>query len=113
MVAIIAILAAIAVPNFLEAQVRSKVSRCKADQRSLTNAIEMYKVDWNIYPVDDPNLIWTTWPTFGGVENLGFHQKLGMLTSPQAYITSVPRDPFGGVYNHMSAAVEEENVGVQ
>jgi prepilin-type N-terminal cleavage/methylation domain-containing protein len=34
-VAIIAILAAIAVPNFLEAQVRSKVSRAKADMRSI------------------------------------------------------------------------------
>jgi prepilin-type N-terminal cleavage/methylation domain-containing protein len=34
-VAIIAILAAIAVPNFLEAQVRSKVSRVKSDMRSV------------------------------------------------------------------------------
>lgn len=49
-VAIIAILAAIAVPNFLEAQVRSKVSRAKADQRSLATAIEAYFVDNNLYP---------------------------------------------------------------
>lgn len=34
-VAIIAILAAIAVPNFLEAQMRAKVSRTKADMRSM------------------------------------------------------------------------------
>ena len=34
-VAIIAILAAIAVPNFLEAQVRAKVSRCRTDMRSM------------------------------------------------------------------------------
>ena len=32
-VAIIAILAAIAVPNFLEAQTRAKISRCKNDLR--------------------------------------------------------------------------------
>jgi prepilin-type N-terminal cleavage/methylation domain-containing protein len=38
-VAIIAILAAIAVPNFLEAQVRSKVARVKADMRTLATAI--------------------------------------------------------------------------
>jgi prepilin-type N-terminal cleavage/methylation domain-containing protein len=49
-VAIIAILAAIAVPNFLEAQVRSKVSRVKADQRSLATGIEAYFVDNNQYP---------------------------------------------------------------
>lgn len=35
-VAIIAILAAIAVPNFLEAQTRAKVSRVKSDMRTLT-----------------------------------------------------------------------------
>ena len=38
-VAIIAILAAIAVPNFLEAQTRAKVSRNKADMRSCTTAL--------------------------------------------------------------------------
>jgi prepilin-type N-terminal cleavage/methylation domain-containing protein len=37
-VAIIAILAAIAVPNFLEAQVRAKVAATKADIRSLALA---------------------------------------------------------------------------
>jgi prepilin-type N-terminal cleavage/methylation domain-containing protein len=49
-VAIIAILAAIAVPNFLEAQVRSKVSRVKSDMRSLATALESYAVDHNKYP---------------------------------------------------------------
>src|SRR5210317_2224960 len=52
-VAIIAILAAIAVPNFLEAQIRSKVSRVKSDQRSLATAIESYYVDNNSYPATD------------------------------------------------------------
>ena len=55
-VAIIAILAAIAVPNFLEAQTRSKVSRCKADMRSLGIAIESYQIDHAIYPYY-PNII--------------------------------------------------------
>jgi prepilin-type N-terminal cleavage/methylation domain-containing protein len=49
-VAIIAILAAIAVPNFLEAQTRSKMSRAKADMRSIVTAIEAYAVDYNKYP---------------------------------------------------------------
>ena len=50
-VAIIAILAAIAVPNFLEAQVRSKVSRVKSDMRTVATALEAYKVDCNRYPM--------------------------------------------------------------
>lgn len=49
-VAIIAILAAIAVPNFLEARVRATVSRVKADQRTYSTAIQAYAVDWNQFP---------------------------------------------------------------
>ncbi|HOE96365.1 MAG TPA: prepilin-type N-terminal cleavage/methylation domain-containing protein [Candidatus Sumerlaeota bacterium] len=44
-VAIIAILAAIAVPNFLEAQVRAKVTRVHADFRTLATALEAYQVE--------------------------------------------------------------------
>lgn len=51
-VAIIAILAAIAVPNFLEAQTRSKVSRVKADIRSFATALEAYATDYNKFPFD-------------------------------------------------------------
>jgi prepilin-type N-terminal cleavage/methylation domain-containing protein len=49
-VGIIAILAAIAIPNLLEAQVRSKVSRTKADLRSVSVGMETYAVDYNAYP---------------------------------------------------------------
>jgi prepilin-type N-terminal cleavage/methylation domain-containing protein len=57
-VAIIAILAAIAVPNFLEAQVRSKVSASMADIRSLVLSVESYYLDWSdypYYPIDTPS----------------------------------------------------------
>jgi len=49
-VAIIAILAAIAIPNFLQAQTRAKVSRAEADMRSIATALESYYVDHNEYP---------------------------------------------------------------
>ena len=80
-VAIIAILAAIAVPNFLEAQVRSKVSRVKADMRSLRVALECYRVDNNNYL-----------PDRGG--SAGDYTTWAALTTPVAYITTVVRDPF-------------------
>ncbi|MBM3336032.1 prepilin-type N-terminal cleavage/methylation domain-containing protein, partial [Candidatus Sumerlaeota bacterium] len=51
-VAIIAILAAIAVPNFLEAQTRSKVTRAMADMRTLAVAVEAYSIDNTEYPFD-------------------------------------------------------------
>jgi prepilin-type N-terminal cleavage/methylation domain-containing protein len=83
-VAIIAILAAIAVPNFLEAQVRSKVSRVKSDMRTLATAIEAYRVDYTGYM---PYSVW------------GQHtdpRYLNALTTPVAYVTSISamRDPF-------------------
>ena len=81
-VAIIAILAAIAVPNFLEAQTRSKVSRVKADQRSLATAIESYRVDNNKCPVG-----------FGYPEGY-IKYRLARATTPIAYISSLPDDPF-------------------
>lgn len=49
-VAIIAILAAIAVPNFLESQTRAKTARVKSDQRAIATALEAYRVDTNDYP---------------------------------------------------------------
>lgn len=79
-VAIIAILALIAVPNFLEAQVRSKVSRVKADMRTVGTALELYMVDFNHYP---PSF---DWPIGDDAQ--------ARLTTPIAYITSLPHDPF-------------------
>jgi prepilin-type N-terminal cleavage/methylation domain-containing protein len=49
-VAIIAILAAIAVPNFLQAQTRSKYSRVLSDFRTMRVGVESYAVDWNRPP---------------------------------------------------------------
>lgn len=51
-VAIIAILAAIAVPNFLEAQTRAKISRVKADFRTVATGAQTYTLDHNKFPVD-------------------------------------------------------------
>lgn len=95
-VAIIAILAAIAVPNFLEAQVRAKVSRCKADMRSLATAIEAYAVDANYYPLNGVLI------AGGAIQNpqvngsgAPAHKFLyEAITTPVAYVTSVFDDPF-------------------
>jgi prepilin-type N-terminal cleavage/methylation domain-containing protein len=97
-VAIIAILAAIAVPNFLEAQVRSKVSRTKADMRSVATALEAYFVDANRYPPDYSQVIK---PGGGAVVTNPIYRnyntmmgRLSHLTTPIAYMTSLPDDVF-------------------
>lgn len=74
-VAIIGILAAIAVPNFLNAQVRAGVARVKADFRSINTAMQSYLMDNNAYPPDDA----------GPNEEDRSYKR---LTTPIAYISS-------------------------
>ena len=78
-VAIIGILAAIAVPNFLNAQTRAKVARVKADIRSLRTAMETYYVDHNVYPPDHSYYEPMTWR---------------QLTTPVAYMNDILRNPY-------------------
>lgn len=99
-VAIIAILAAIAVPNFLEAQTRAKVSRVKADQRTYATAIESYYVDFNAYPV------------WQGLKPI--HKVLIPLSTPVAYLSSsLLPDPFNnkkGQYMFVDANPNKEAI---
>ena len=95
-VAIIAILAAIAVPNFLEAQVRAKVSRCRADMRSLTTAVEAYAVDHNKYPLNGVLVAGggIQVPQTDGIGAPAHKFLTHSVTTPVSYITSLPLDPF-------------------
>ena len=101
-VAIIAILAAIAVPNFLEAQVRTKVGRVKSELRSIALALEAYAVDHNGYPLyqnaDDGNhlLSHTHWEA-----TLASY----LLTTPVAYTSNLPADPFQAKYPAQESAI--------
>jgi prepilin-type N-terminal cleavage/methylation domain-containing protein len=91
-VAIIAILAAIAVPNFLEAQTRAKVARVKADIRTQTTALEAYFVDWNNYTRDSDSSL-----DLQGGAGLPWDKRANganQLTTPISYITSLLQDPF-------------------
>ena len=78
-VAIIGILAAIAVPNFMNAQIRAKIARCQSDQQAMSTALESYRLDQNGYPIGG-----ALWVTFG----------LDKLTAPTAYMSSIPKDAF-------------------
>lgn len=114
-VAIIAILAAIALPNLLEAQVRAKVSRAKTDLRTFNVGINAYLVDWN-KPFPDHNDPATDAAHF----QIGFFEEnpgvaadvrfidpylpryytfhaLSPLSTPVSYISVKPIDPFSKV----------------
>jgi len=76
-VAIIGVLAAIAVPNFLNAQLRAKIARAEADLKAVRTAFEMYRLDNNTYP-----------PTNNDPQNWV------MLQEPVAYLSFAPVDIF-------------------
>jgi len=104
-VAIIGILAAIAVPNFLNAQMRAKIARAQADMKSTCTAIEQLRLDRGVLLVDfwdDDRAegIKRMQETFMGVGGAAQNDRGGMaglfapLTSPVAYLSSIPLDPF-------------------
>ena len=84
-VAIIAILSAIAIPNFLSAQLRSKIARVNEEMQTVATALESYKVDNGIYPdYNHPLDVILVYEHF-----LPFS-----LTTPVSYITTIPQDIF-------------------
>lgn len=101
-IAIIAILAAIALPNFLEAQTRAKVSAAQSDLRTLATAIESYRVDNNrqpqeMGPVDGPAGAYLGEPSttqFGFIRLWEWKTAPTTLTTPISYLSSLPTDPF-------------------
>jgi len=73
-VAIIGILAAIAVPNFLNAQTRAKIARVQADQSAYSLALESYMLDAG--------------------SRLPLQEQIWRITTPVSYIATLNRDPF-------------------
>ena len=58
-------------PQEQEVQIRQFTSLAKADMRTMATALEGFYIDNNAYPT-----------------------QLGLLTTPIAYITQIPQDPF-------------------
>jgi len=90
-VAIIGILVAISVPNFLEAQTRAKVSRALAELRTMTLGIESYRLDNHRYPPDGDDL------PFFDPSLWSQAAQFARLTTPVAYVPAAMVDRFGTV----------------
>jgi prepilin-type N-terminal cleavage/methylation domain-containing protein len=74
-VAILALLSAIAAPNYLASQNRSKIARARNDLRTLRVGLEAYRMENPFYPNDSPDEAYS-WAA---------------LTTPIAFIDSIPR----------------------
>ena len=83
-VAIIGILAAIAIPNYLNAQTRALVVRVIADMKATADALEMFRLDNGKY-----------------IDRYDGASEIWQLTTPVAYLKSVPPDYFQRKRNPM------------
>lgn len=135
-IAIILILIAIALPNFLAAQTRAKVARAEADLRNLATAIEFFRTEHSHYPIgtDDaaavPDAVRQTFEQYGtygfytfrtvfsgdSASTLGFYglpagTPVGVvpgLTTPVPYIAQVPTDPFTSLPGFITYSYRED-----
>jgi len=89
-VAIIGIIAAIAIPNLLNAIDRGKQKRSMADMRSIGTAVESYSVDVNFYPIS------TSMATLDSLDP-------AVIGIEPIYIKLAPtKDGWGGLYYYGS-----------
>ena len=103
-VAIIGILAAVAVPNFLNAQLRAKVSRVKADMRSYGTALESYFLDHHDFPPDETEA--------SGHFKYLLYPCAFPLTTPIAYISDLSAsDPFLGEHQAQQQGLDGGHSG--
>ncbi|MBE7558034.1 prepilin-type N-terminal cleavage/methylation domain-containing protein [bacterium] len=137
-VAIIGILAAIAVPNFLHAQIRAKIARSLADMRSIGVAVECFRADHGVDLLDvwddDDNAecekyiamgLGYTVPS-GGSAGRTHWMVYSLITTPVAYIQTVPPDrmfpEIAGVFvpnpyiyvdqdGHRGGSINDHNIG--
>ncbi len=82
-VAIIAVLAAIAVPNYLTAQMRARIARVQADFHTFFLAVECYRTDHNLFSGDDLRLMHSHAPN-----------QHAIFTTPIKYMSDSLYDPF-------------------
>lgn len=84
-VVIIGILAAIAVPAFSDASDKAKVSKAKADLRTIESALEIYYAEHGEYPDADSD------------------NTLPDVLEDDGYIKTIPEDPWGHTYVYKPA----------
>ena len=111
-IAIILILIAIALPNFLAAQTRAQVTKALADGRSLITAMYSYQNDWKRFPLDSHDR-WEAGISTGSWAL--YSNKLPspgtVLTTPTAYIHTIPFDPFVTQYEIGTAVPDDTGEG--
>ncbi|MEO6153957.1 MAG: type II secretion system major pseudopilin GspG [Croceibacterium sp.] len=92
--AIIALVAALIVPNVIGRPDQARVTVAKTDLRTISSALKMYRLDNGDYP-----------STQQGLAALAVRPTAAPAPpnwSPSGYLEQVPTDPWGRPYNYLS-----------
>ncbi len=91
---VIAILAAIAIPKFVDAGLRSREASLKSNLKLVRNAVELFRNDTSAYPAALSDLAVTTAPSTG-LSSAAASKVIVSTDWKGPYLMSVPTDPVG------------------
>jgi general secretion pathway protein G len=93
-IVVLAVLAAIVLPKFMDSGKRSKEAALKSDLKLLRNAITLFKTDTDLYPLTLSDLAATAAPAKGSDGTADQNVTASNWHGP--YLQSVPTDPISG-----------------
>lgn len=92
--AIIALVAALIVPNVIGRPDQARVTVANTDLRTISAALKMYRLDNGDYPTTDQGLAALSQRPTSGPAPINW--------SPSGYLEQVPTDPWGRPYSYFS-----------
>ena len=94
-IVVLAILAAIVLPKFMNSSARGRESALKSDLKLMRNAVTVFQADTNYCPLTLADLAVTTAPA-KGLDNAGTQQNIAAGDWHGPYLESLPKDPISG-----------------
>jgi prepilin-type N-terminal cleavage/methylation domain-containing protein len=101
---VIAILAGIAIPKFINAGERSKEGALRADIKLVTNAVQEFYNDTGVWPATLTDIVASTAPA-NGLDSGGNAKSINASSYHGPYLVSLPLDSVSGVaFNYGTAS---------
>jgi len=94
-IVVLAVLAAIVLPKFMNSSRRSKESALRSDLKLLRNAVGLFQADTGLYPLSLADLAATSAPA-KGLDSSGNQVNLNAADWHGPYLQEVPKDPISG-----------------
>jgi general secretion pathway protein G len=111
-IVVLAVLAAIVLPKFMNSSRRGKESALRSDLKLLRNAVSLFNADTGYYPKAMTDLTATTAPsvaTAKGIDGSGVETSYLPADWHGPYLQELPKDPISG--NDFTYSVASGSVG--